>query len=555
MSGFQRFVTYINLYEENNKIRSVGFARVERQGEQCKIEIHMRGTGYTGISCPVHLFVRRENTMAGISIGKLQLTNGTGDGRFLLEGSSVGGSGHDLSEIGGFLIFVNERVMFASQWDDKEILRERFVAEEEWRAAEQREAERKEEEQREAERKAEEKREAEKQEEEQKKAEEVAQQQRSRFPRQQNSRPMQRNTSQTGRNSQFSVQARGQSAAQPNQLNSQPNAQMTRQVQPNQQSEKLNQQLARLEQANQQSVQSEQLLRKPIESVQPETCTKESKSAGQNLDQQPKQPNTETVEYKASSAKPAQQPEQPGAQPVEFEQLKWQPTRSTQPVQSERLTPQPVQPIQQNQPNQQPAWTNPEPVNTQPIQQLVRQIQPTQSPSRVQQKEQQPSHLDLQKKQQSTQLEFQIPEQNPQPADPIVHAAEAAAQLTAQPQQDSWAVKWQFILENYPVLTPFEGEDDIRCVRLELKDLRILPKRHWYLGNNSFLLHGFFNYRYVILGAMGQGTDQRWFLGVPGVYQSQEKVMAAIFGFAEYKSEKIAEQKTNQFGYWYRFLE
>ena len=132
-----------------------------------------------------------------------------------------------------------------------------------------------------------------------------------------------------------------------------------------------------------------------------------------------------------------------------------------------------------------------------------------------------------------------------------IQATEAAAQPTEQP----WAMKWQFMLENYPVMTPFEGEDEVLCIRMELKDLRLLPKRYWYLGNNSFLLHGFFNYRYIILGAMQEKRQKRWFLGVPGVFQSQEKVMAAIFGFPEYKSEKISEQKTGQFGYWYRFLE
>ena len=68
----------------------------------------------------------------------------------------------------------------------------------------------------------------------------------------------------------------------------------------------------------------------------------------------------------------------------------------------------------------------------------------------------------------------------------------------------------------------------VSAIQIELKDLRELPKQYWYLGNNSFLLHGFFNYRYLLLGKLPEGS---WFLGVPGVYQKQERVMAAIFGF------------------------
>lgn len=362
MSGFQRFVTYINLYEENSKIRNVGFARVERQNEQCRIEIHMRGTGYTGISCPVHLFIRKDDKMEGVLIGKLQMINGSGDGRFLLEGGSLGDSGFDLTEAGGFLIFVNERVMFASQWDDKEIRREQFEAEEVWKARKKQEEEARqaqEERQAQAERAEEEKKAR-----EQKQAEEARK--RTGMGNRQNFRTVQRNVQSPSQNPQPAVQQRAQEEA------------------------------------------------RPVE---------------------------ESQEGKALS-------------------------------------------------------------------------------------------------------------------DESIQAAEAAAQLQQPQQQEmAWPEQWQFILENYPVLTPFEGEDDILCVRLDLKDLRILPKRHWYLGNNSFLLHGFFNYRYLVLGAMEQEGQKRWFLGVPGVFQSQEKVMAAIFGFTEYKSEKTAQQKTNQFGYWYRFLE
>ena len=71
----------------------------------------------------------------------------------------------------------------------------------------------------------------------------------------------------------------------------------------------------------------------------------------------------------------------------------------------------------------------------------------------------------------------------------------------------------------------------MECVRIELKDLRELPRKYWYLGNNSFLLHGFFNYRYLVLGKL---EEDKWFIGVPGIYQQQERVMAAIFGFPEF---------------------
>ena len=67
------------------------------------------------------------------------------------------------------------------------------------------------------------------------------------------------------------------------------------------------------------------------------------------------------------------------------------------------------------------------------------------------------------------------------------------------PLPENWSLKWEFIMENYPVMTPFAGDEKTLCVRWELKDLRLLPRQYWYLGNNSFLLHGFFNYRRNII--------------------------------------------------------
>ena len=134
----------------------------------------------------------------------------------------------------------------------------------------------------------------------------------------------------------------------------------------------------------------------------------------------------------------------------------------------------------------------------------------------------------------------------------------------AQPSADSghsksetpedWHLRWRFILENFPVMTPFSGDENTLCVRLELKDIRQLPRQFWYFGNNSFLLHGFFNYRYIILGMTEEFGVKKWFIGVPGVFQNPERVMAALFGFPEFRSEKPSPINTGQFGYWYRYL-
>ena len=116
--------------------------------------------------------------------------------------------------------------------------------------------------------------------------------------------------------------------------------------------------------------------------------------------------------------------------------------------------------------------------------------------------------------------------------------------------QYQWKDIWEQFLKSHPASMPF-SEKNITCIKIELKDIRELPRKYWYLGNNSFLLHGFFNYRYLVLGKIEEDNEDKWFLGVPGIYQNQERVMAIIFGFPEF----MLEQVENRFGCWYRFIE
>lgn len=124
------------------------------------------------------------------------------------------------------------------------------------------------------------------------------------------------------------------------------------------------------------------------------------------------------------------------------------------------------------------------------------------------------------------------------------------------PEYD-WNAVWEELCREHKPVALFE-EWDMQCIQLELKDLRSLPKKYWYLGNNSFLLHGFFNYRYLLLG---RTAEERWFPGVPGVYQRQERVMAAIFGFPEFFAAGPGGERgggrepVNHFGCWVRYIE
>ena len=107
--------------------------------------------------------------------------------------------------------------------------------------------------------------------------------------------------------------------------------------------------------------------------------------------------------------------------------------------------------------------------------------------------------------------------------------------------------KWEQILETYEQIHPY-GDGRV-YVKLEPKDFVILQAKYQHLVNNSFLLHGFYNYRYVILG-----KDQDYYLGVPGVYYDREKMVALMFGFEAFECPG-GNVRPGEFGYYLRRVE
>lgn len=100
------------------------------------------------------------------------------------------------------------------------------------------------------------------------------------------------------------------------------------------------------------------------------------------------------------------------------------------------------------------------------------------------------------------------------------------------------------------------ADDEIGdCFRVTPQDLVNLPKKEWILGNNSFLLHGFYNYHYLLMGRKRTEERDVMILGVPGTYYQQEKMMAGMFGFPFFKAAEGGDPAQGTFGYWYREME
>lgn len=114
---------------------------------------------------------------------------------------------------------------------------------------------------------------------------------------------------------------------------------------------------------------------------------------------------------------------------------------------------------------------------------------------------------------------------------------------------------WQELRKSYPKIQPFDYEGGSEVLTIRPQDIGRLPREAWVYGNNSFLLHGYYNFRYLILVRLeNMGGTVRYLLGIPGHYYSNEKYMATMFGFPNFVLSKKQPPNDGRFGYWYTEL-
>ena len=112
---------------------------------------------------------------------------------------------------------------------------------------------------------------------------------------------------------------------------------------------------------------------------------------------------------------------------------------------------------------------------------------------------------------------------------------------------------WNRFRKHYPKMQAFDSPGTVEILSIRPQDIGLLPRENWGYGNNSFLLHGYYNYRYLIFARVGdeKHARSRYILGVPGHYYSNEKYMASMFGFHHFVLAKTQPAQDGRFGYWY----
>ena len=111
---------------------------------------------------------------------------------------------------------------------------------------------------------------------------------------------------------------------------------------------------------------------------------------------------------------------------------------------------------------------------------------------------------------------------------------------------------WSRLQNRHARVLAFDYDNGCEILSIKPQDIGVLPREIWVYGNNSFLLHGYYNYRHLILARLDNPKGEpRYLLGVPGHYFSNEKHMASMFGFPHFVLAKKQPDSDGRFGYWY----
>ena len=112
--------------------------------------------------------------------------------------------------------------------------------------------------------------------------------------------------------------------------------------------------------------------------------------------------------------------------------------------------------------------------------------------------------------------------------------------------------KWEQLCTMYPEIHPFR--DSREYLSIAPKDFVVLCKEYQKLVHNSFLLHGYYNYRHLILGRIRQKDVWQYYIGVPGNFYDREKMVAEMFGFEAFEGEKESASP-GDYGYYMKRVE
>ena len=120
MGRYERMICYLYEYQDGHKGANVGYVKLEKRGEQCRVLIQMRRADLATLP-QAALFQQEKTGVLLIPIGVMRDNNGSMKGQYEGNVDNLAGTGLSLDDVHGVLVYVDEGHYFVSTWNLEQI--------------------------------------------------------------------------------------------------------------------------------------------------------------------------------------------------------------------------------------------------------------------------------------------------------------------------------------------------------------------------------------------------------------------------------------------------
>ena len=124
MSGYRRIVSYLYKYVQGKKTENTGFVRVENREDGLRLQFHLKDLKMMDErSIKIYFYFHDEDRIKTIFVDEFTCQRGNCEYKkvFPLEEEPV-----DLKQMDGILFWENQKLLYGSCWDDREISEEKI---------------------------------------------------------------------------------------------------------------------------------------------------------------------------------------------------------------------------------------------------------------------------------------------------------------------------------------------------------------------------------------------------------------------------------------------
>ena len=544
MSGYRRFIAYVYEYQQGRKGAGKGFIKVEAKNGVCRIRYKLAGIFGKGEgTAEVIGYVREGDRCRGVRLGRWTSAGSSAEFEQELDEENLNGSGYSLNDLCGLLLLTDMGEVYGSGWDDRPLNPGEIqlpMQEEEGRSVRQEMSER---EQETADRAQEEIRQEREMPERDQTMPEQNREMRREHPGQ-NQAALQRDQpvaewEQSMPGSESGFQSEPETGAERG-FRSEPETGPEQGFRPEPETGAERGFQLEPETGPEQGFRSETQTGSE-QGFQPEPETRSERGF---------RPESETETEQGFRSEPETGSEQRfQSEPETGAEQRFQSDAQRRPEQGFQSVPETRRVIprqgptiprgSQNAPGQNPFLTGPEQsFRTMPGQQRNTVSERETAGRTAEEREQEIREIEEEEMEAAPPIEMNEPEQSTLPGPEDAGEERLRGQSAACAQRQ---------------MPLFGDEETVRYMQIQMKDLCCLGRRDRGLANNNFLRRGASRYGYLLLGQ--RKADGTFFLGVPGVYERQECLMANLCGFPYFREACRCGRNQGRFGYWYRFLD